>query len=156
MVLSPLTELPEALFAMACASDSNSSSPAASTTGNRHATRRLRVIVVDDEQRIADSVKDILADSGHAAVAVYDGLSAVNIAKESCPDVLLCDVLMPEMNGVETAVAIRQLCPHARVLLFSGHASVSDIVSRARAAGHHFEFLPKPIRPTELLQKLSH
>jgi CheY-like chemotaxis protein len=124
-------------------------------TDDASATQGLRVIVVDDERRVADSVKDILVDSGHEAVAAYDGSSALNMAKESCPDVLLCDVLMPKMNGVETAVAIREVCPGARILLFSGHASVSDILSRAKAEGHNFEFLPKPIRPRDLLDKLT-
>lgn len=138
-----------------CDCDPGSDSPSDSATDDNSATQRLRVIVVDDERRVADSVRDILLDSGHAAVATYDGLSAVNIAKESCPDVLLCDVLMPSMDGIETAVAVREICPDARVLLFSGHASVSDIVSRAKAEGHHFEFHPKPIRPRDLLNKLT-
>ena len=140
---------------MSCICDSGASSLADSMTDDASGTHRLRVIVVDDERRVADSVKDILVDSGHAAVAAYDGFSALTIAKQSCPDVLLCDVLMRNMNGVDTAVAVREICPNARVLLFSGHASVSDIVSRARAEGHHFEFLPKPIRPRDLLKKLN-
>jgi|SRR5581483_9620575 len=155
MLVNTDTTLGSRIFALSCLRDSGASSSSNSIPGDPRGTQRLRVIVVDDERRVADSVKEILADSGHTAIAAYDGLSAVKIAKESCPDVLLCDVLMPDMNGVDTAVAVRDICPDARVVLFSGHASVSDILTRARAEGHHFEFLPKPIRPKDLLQKLS-
>ena len=156
MLLSTTKSVHDSFLVMSCVHGSGSTPSCGSVNDEPSASRRLRVIVVDDERRVADSVKDILLDSGHAAVAAYDGVSAVNIAKESCPDVLLCDVLMPNMNGVDTAVAIHDICPDARIVLFSGHASVSDILNRARDEGHHFEFLPKPIRPGDLLDKLTH
>jgi CheY-like chemotaxis protein len=62
---------------------------------------------------------------------------------------------MPKMNGVDTVLAIRELCPDARMLLFSGQAGTRDILAHARANGHEFELLPKPIHPDQLLKRLS-
>ena len=62
---------------------------------------------------------------------------------------------MPRRNGVETVVAIREFCPATRILLFSGQAGTADILEEARAHGHQFELLPKPIHPDLLLKKLA-
>jgi CheY-like chemotaxis protein len=61
---------------------------------------------------------------------------------------------MPQIDGVETAIAIRKYLPKARIVLFSGQSATVEILERARALGHDFELLPKPIHPTELLKHL--
>jgi len=86
MLLNTPTTLNERIFAMSCLCDSGARSSDDSLTDDASGAKRLRVIVADDERRVADSVKDILLDSGHVAVAAYDGFSALNIAKESCPE----------------------------------------------------------------------
>jgi CheY-like chemotaxis protein len=62
---------------------------------------------------------------------------------------------MPKLNGVDTVLAIRELCPSTKILLFSGQAGTTNILEAARAEGHEFEMLPKPIHPEQLLKKLS-
>ena len=117
--------------------------------------RRKRIVVVDDENNIADSLADILNENGFEATACYSGEDCLEKARKHCPDIVLADVLMPKMNGVDTALAIRKLCPHTRVLLISGQAGTRDLLARARAEGHRFELLPKPIHPDQLLEKLK-
>jgi DNA-binding NtrC family response regulator len=114
-----------------------------------------RILVIDDERAIADSLTEILADSGYEALAFYDGYAAIDSAKAQCPDAVISDVVMPKLNGVDTVVAIQKICPNSRVLLFSGQAGVADILANARARGHSFELIPKPIHPDQLLRKLS-
>ena len=114
-----------------------------------------RILVVDDEISIADSLAEILSDCGYDALALYDGHSAIEAAQEKCPDTVICDVLMPKLNGIDTVTAIRELCPHARILLFSGQAGTADIMKKAREKGQWFELLPKPIHPNDLLRKLA-
>jgi CheY-like chemotaxis protein len=114
-----------------------------------------RVLVVDDERRIADSVSEILQQNGYSAAAVYSGDDAIEHARTLCPDVVICDVLMPRKNGVETAIAISKLCAQCRIILFSGQSQTADILKQASAAGHNFELLPKPIHPGELLRSLQ-
>lgn len=121
--------------------------------GSRSETRR--VLVIDDEVDIADSLTDILILHGYDAVACHDGLSAIESARSQCPSIVVSDVIMPKLNGVDTAAAIHEFCPQVRVLLLSGQALTTDILEKARASGHEFEVLPKPIHPYLLLKKIS-
>lgn len=125
--------------------------------GKRFEAKRdaKHVLIVDDEVGIADSLTEILAGYGYAARAVYSGIDAINHCHELCPDIVVSDVVMPKLNGVDTVLAIREFCPKIRILLFSGQAGTSDILARARAKGHDFELLPKPIHPDRLLKTLA-
>jgi CheY-like chemotaxis protein len=113
-----------------------------------------RILVVDDEAIIADTIVMILNRNGFIAEAAYSGTEAIELARLSCPDLLLSDVLMPHIDGVEAAIAIRELCPDTRIVLFSGQSATVEILQRARERGHTFELLPKPIHPTQLLKHL--
>jgi CheY-like chemotaxis protein len=113
-----------------------------------------RILVVDDEALIADTIVQILNRNGFIAEAAYSGAEAIEIARRSCPDLLLSDVLMPHIDGVEAAIAIRDLCPDTRIVLFSGQAATVEILERAKERGHTFELLPKPIHPTQLIKHL--
>jgi CheY-like chemotaxis protein len=122
-----------------------------SSTLVRDTARKPRVLVVDDEQLIAESLRDILTRAGFDTVFALSGTEAIELAEQLCPDIVISDVIMPEFDGVQTAIEIRRSCPDARILLFSGQAATSDILERARAEGHNFELLPKPIHPARLL-----
>jgi CheY-like chemotaxis protein len=113
-----------------------------------------RVLVVDDEVLIADTIVMILNRNGFHAEAVYSGTQAIEAARRITPELILSDVLMPQLDGVEAAIAIREFLPATRIVLFSGQAATVEILSRARARGHDFELLPKPIHPTQLIERL--
>lgn len=114
-----------------------------------------RIFVIDDEFKIADSLTEILNNNGYEAKAFYTGQSAIDSARIECPDLVLSDVVMPKLNGVETVIAIRKLCPRTRVMLLSGQATTADILKKARAKGYQFHLLPKPIHPDRLLKELA-
>ena len=127
-----------------------------SESGSSKATARpRRIVVIDDEPSIADSLAEILTAHGFKASAFYAGQGAIDFVRKQCPDIVLSDVVMPKMNGVDTVIAIRELCPQTRIFLFSGQAGTTNILERARASGHRFELLPKPLHPDELLKRLS-
>jgi DNA-binding response OmpR family regulator len=113
------------------------------------------VLIVDDEAIIADTLVAILAHNRIAAMAAYNGKSALEIARVIPPDLLLSDVVMPDMSGIDLAIAIREAIPDCKVLLFSGQAATVDLLGRAREAGHNFTTLEKPIHPTDLLARIS-
>ena len=113
-----------------------------------------RILVVDDEVLIADTIVQILNRNGFIAEAAYSGEQAIETARRINPDLLLSDVLMPHIDGVEAAIAIRGFCPDTRIVLFSGQAATVEILQRAKDRGHHFELLPKPIHPTQLIKHL--
>ena len=122
--------------------------------GSAPAVRSPRILVVDDESVIADTIVQILNRSGFTAQAAYNGSQAIEAAREGCPELVLSDVMMPALDGVETAIAIRELCPDTRIVLFSGQAATMQILARAQERGHTFELLAKPIHPTELIKHL--
>jgi CheY-like chemotaxis protein len=70
------------------------------------------------------------------------------------PDAIITDVIMPGMDGIETAKAIIKLLPHCRIILFSGQSASVDMLAKARSEGYAFEVLSKPINPEKLLEKL--
>jgi len=118
-------------------------------------TVRTKVLVVDDEKLISDTLAEILANSGFDAIAAHDGWEALEVAARFRPDWLLSDVLMPRMNGVELAIAVRQRYPRTAVLLFSGQAGISEILNDGHQRGYEFELIAKPIHPLKLIARLK-
>jgi CheY-like chemotaxis protein len=114
-----------------------------------------RVFVVDDERCIADSLATILRMSGYDTTALYDGEAALSACNSHAPDLIISDVIMPGMSGIELAIRIKERYPGCKVLLFSGMAATSDLLEQARSQGHDFEVLAKPVHPTDLLAKLA-
>jgi CheY-like chemotaxis protein len=112
------------------------------------------VLVVDDEHIIADTVTAVLCRSGFAAIAAYDGRSALELAAVIPPELLITDISMPGMNGIQLALAIVHAIPDCKVLLFSGHASHGDLVE-ARKAGYDFPLLSKPVHPVHMLMHVT-
>jgi DNA-binding response OmpR family regulator len=113
------------------------------------------VLVVDDESAIADTLAEILTLSGYAAMPVYDAEEALETALLAPPELLIADVVLPGMSGIDLAITIRRIFPECRVLLFSGQAATSDLLTSAQSAGHNFTLLSKPVYPTDLLRRVS-
>jgi len=120
-----------------------------------HVGKKPRVLVVDDEKVIADTLAKILDLNGYDASAVYTGTAAVESARSLQPDLVISDVIMPDMNGIEAAISIRGFLPTCKILLFSGQAATADLLENARSQGHEFEILAKPVHPSDLLAKLK-
>lgn len=117
--------------------------------------RKPKILVLDDEPMIADSLAMILTQSGYEARAAYSGRSAIETAKNWPPDLLLADIIMPGMNGVEAALEITALVPECRLLFISGDLSTADLLDGYRTRGHHFHALSKPVPPPALLLQIS-
>ena len=117
-------------------------------------TVKPKVLVADDERVIADTLAMILNQSGFDARAVYSGEKALDLASTFQPDMLISDVIMADLNGIETAIRIRELLPQIKILLFSGQAATADLLEKARARGYEFEILAKPVHPQDLLSRL--
>jgi CheY-like chemotaxis protein len=113
-----------------------------------------KVLVADDERVIADTLAMILNQSGFVARAVYSGEKALELASTFEPDMLISDVIMDDLNGIDAAIRIRELLPRIKILLFSGQAATADLLEKARAQGYEFEILAKPVHPQDLLTKL--
>ena len=124
-----------------------SEAPAAAPT-------KRKVLVADDEQVIANTLAIILNQAGFEARAVYSGEKAIEALDGFQPDMLITDVIMTGMTGIEAAIATKQKMPNCKILLFSGQAATADLLEKGRLDGYEFEILAKPVHPTDLLDKL--
>lgn len=118
------------------------------------AMTKPKILVADDEHVIADTLAMILNQSGFEARAVYSGEKALELAPTFTPDMLISDVIMADLNGIDAAIRIRALLPSIKILLFSGQAATADLLEKARTRGHEFEILAKPVHPQDLLARL--
>jgi len=128
--------------------------PADDTSTHSRKTKPV-VLIVDDERIIADTLSMILSRSGFSTLTAYDGLAGFELAQNAMPDLIISDVVMPRMTGVELAIAIAQTIPTCKILLFSGQAATVDLLEQARNAGHNFTTLAKPVHPSEMLKRVS-
>ncbi len=113
------------------------------------------ILVVDDECAIADTLSEILRRSGFNAIAAYDGPGALDAALLNPPQVLITDVVLPGMNGIDLAISMRRIFTDCKVILFSGNAATSPLMATALSAGHNFVLLTKPVHPAEMLAHVS-
>lgn len=114
-----------------------------------------RILIVDDERRIADTSALILQGAGYQTAAAYDGGSGIARCREFHPHLVLSDVVMPGMSGIEMAIALHREIPQCAILLISGQAATADMMETARREGHSFELLAKPVHPSTLLQRVA-
>lgn len=112
------------------------------------------VFVVDDEPVIAQTLAMILNRSGFNATAFERSDTAIAAAMNGSPDLLITDVVMPGMNGIDLAIHFRSAHPECRILLFSGQAVTANLLEEARARGYDFDLLSKPVHPADLLARL--
>jgi CheY-like chemotaxis protein len=114
-----------------------------------------RILVVDDEVNIADTLA-LIFKMGHYSVRVaYSAESAIELIAEWRPDLAVLDVMLPAMNGIDLAIAIKANHPGCHILLFSGHANTAMLLEEAGKKGHQFEVLAKPVFPDVMLQRAS-
>jgi CheY-like chemotaxis protein len=111
--------------------------------------------VVDDEETIATTLALILKQAGFEARAVFSGKQVVELLDSFQHEMLITDVVMPGMTGIEVAIAVCNRLPDCKILLFSGQAATADLLEQAKKQGHEFEIVAKPIHPSDLLAKLG-
>jgi CheY-like chemotaxis protein len=128
---------------------SGQNSPASQADHDRE--KKVKILVIDDESLIAETVVEILNEEGFEAISVSSGASAIELAKSVRPAIVLSDVIMPGLNGIETGIKIREVVPNCKIILFSGQAATVDLLEKAREGGHRFDVLAKPIKPEHLI-----
>jgi len=115
---------------------------------------KAKVLIADDERVIADTLAAILNHGGFEARAVYSCPVALEIARSFRPDMLIADVIMAEMNGIEAAIRMKAMLPGLRVFLLSGQTATPEMLARQKADGYGFEILTKPVHPRDLISRL--
>jgi len=116
--------------------------------------RKPQALVIDDDKAVADTLAMVLSTEGFEARAVYSGEAGVELARSLEFEFLVTGVVMPQMNGIDAAIQIRELLPGCKVVLVSGHFNTATLLQDAQARGYKFEVLAKPVHPLELFQVL--
>ena len=106
-------------------------------------TSNQLVLVVDDEASIRRSLEGVLKDEGFSVVLAEDGESAIRILMNTRPALILLDIWMPGMDGLETLRKIKEIHQDIPVVMISGHATISTAVAATRLGA--MDFLEKPL-----------
>jgi len=114
-----------------------------------------KILIVDDDAPGADSLGFMLSHAGYETRVGYSGKEAIEAANQFKPDMLICDVRMPDIDGIQAAIEITKILPLCQVLLFSGHLYNQQLVDEYQEKGHKFEFIEKPLHPQQLISKLK-
>lgn len=108
------------------------------------------VLVVDDEASIRQSLSAILSDEGLSVVEAADGESAIKALIEHRPSLILLDIWMPGLDGLETLKKIKEISPEVPVVMISGHATISTAVAATQLGA--VDFLEKPLELTPTIE----
>ena len=107
------------------------------------AEHKIKILVIDDEKNIRLTLRDILEDDGHIVLEAGSGEDGIEILKKENADLVLLDIRLPGMDGIEVLKAIRELDESLDVIMISGHATVGTAVDALRIGA--YDFLEKPL-----------
>ena len=115
-----------------------------------------RILLVDDDRQIRDMLKLTLERSGHEVVEAENGFQAVEKYDPQAIDLVITDIVMPEKEGIETIMDLRNLNPVVRIIAISGGGRINpdDYLSWARRLGVNYTFT-KPVKRDELLEAID-
>jgi DNA-binding NtrC family response regulator len=114
---------------------------------------KVRVLLVDDEKDFLETLVKRLKKRNLDPVAASSGLEAIGIAKENSIDVVVLDVKMPDMDGIETLKELKRIRPSAEVIMLTGHADMEVAIQGMELGA--FDYLMKPADIDELLYKIQ-
>ena len=114
-----------------------------------------KIYVVDDEPMIATTLVTILRMNGYSARAFTDGEEALASALADTPDLVISDIGMPGMSGIELASYMRSLCPTCKVLLLTGYGNYLQSLYDTRYLDEGIYILHKPLHPADLLREIK-
>src|SRR5918911_3300587 len=116
------------------------------------------ILVVDDTPALLDVVRTCLQDAGYRVVTCLESVHAVRLAREERPDVIMLDVVMPEVSGWEVLASLRADPAFARVPVIVCTAYVAEAVGRLaelKGPDQHLGLLPKPFEVEELIEVVA-
>jgi len=117
------------------------------------ATTQKTILVVDDEDGVRESVREVLSDEGYRVVDTADGTEVLRIIKEHRPELVLLDIWMPQMDGIGLLKEIKSLKPDINVVMVSGHGNIHTAVTATKFGA--FDFIEKPVSLDGLLSTVQ-
>lgn len=111
-----------------------------------------KILVVDDEKEINETLSEVLTNRGHQMFSVFDGDEAIKILKENNIDLVLLDMRMPKVDGIQVIKAIKQYAPKTRIMVITGYADT--YLQKAKELGVDGFFI-KPVRLDSIIQRMK-
>jgi two-component system, NtrC family, nitrogen regulation response regulator NtrX len=108
-----------------------------------------RILIVDDEPRIRQSLKGVFEDEGFTTEAVSTGEDCLKKVEQDSYDLILLDIWLPGIDGIETLRKLREKSPHTHVIMISGHATIATAVSATKLGA--YDFIEKPLSLEHIL-----
>ncbi|UCG26624.1 MAG: sigma-54-dependent Fis family transcriptional regulator, partial [Bacteroidales bacterium] len=108
-----------------------------------------RILVIDDEKSIRNSLKEVLEYEKHAVDLATDGMEGLELFSNNAYDVVLCDIKMPKMDGIEVLERIFKISTEVPVIMISGHGNIDTAVEAIKKGA--FDFIEKPLDLNRLL-----
>ncbi len=108
-----------------------------------------KILIIDDEKPIRETLKEIVEYEGHKVDIASDGFEGIEQAESKQYDVILCDIKMPRMDGIEVIEKLMNICPNVPIIMISGHANVETAVEALKKGA--YDFIEKPLDLNRLL-----
>jgi DNA-binding NtrC family response regulator len=105
---------------------------------------KVRILIVDDDAAIADILKDVVAREGREVRVCYDGLSAVECLEASAYDLLILDLMLPGVEGLEVFKVAKKSNPDVLVIIITGYATVETAIAAIKEGA--YDFIQKPFK----------
>jgi two-component system nitrogen regulation response regulator NtrX len=112
------------------------------------------ILIVDDEKSICQSLGSILADEGYEILSAGSGEEALKIIEEEPPSLIILDIWLPGIDGIETLKVIKSLYPQMRVIMISGHGTIETAVKATKLGA--FDFFEKPLSMEKVILVVNH
>jgi len=114
---------------------------------------KRKVLIVDDDRDIVTIVSTILGGRGWDIKAAYNGREALEAVTLSKPDIILLDIMMPEMNGIEVLKRIKKIDTDARIIMITAFGDVESYLDSMELGA--YEYINKPFETDELLEMID-
>ena len=112
------------------------------------------ILIVDDEVSILNSLSSILEDEGYDVSVAKSGIDALKVCAVNPPELMMLDIWMPEMDGLETLKRLRELVPHTQVMMMSGHGSIETAVKAIKLGA--YDYIEKPLSLENVTLRVKH
>lgn len=111
------------------------------------------ILIVDDEASILQSLDGILSDEGFDVICAESGARALELIAEEIPELVLLDIWMPGMDGIEVLVKLKEMYPYLQVVMMSGHGNIETAVKATKLGA--YDFIEKPLSLEKLLLSIN-